>query len=204
MAYNYVDSPRTEAGETTRFTAPDMSFSMVQPFPSPSKDPANDLVRQMKSRGGSNSLKTPRGHRKTGPAKNEFTPLLKSAAHNRYRAYNQTENKENDDDLLHSVISGNAPATPAYLKPGYRESANTPGLPVNSSVIDDDATGSSQGDSTSVPLAAANSSSIMSTPIPVLPQRGHGGVLEQGNVLTLREQEAVRSSLSSLFDHALY
>ena len=195
MAFNYVDTPRTEAGDVTRFTAADLSFSMAQPFPSPSKDPANDLVRQMKSRGNANTIKTPRGNRKAGPARNEFTPLLKSAAHNRYRGY-RSEDKENDDDLLHSVISGHAPATPAYLKPGYRE-AETPGLPTNSSIMDDELTGSSQGEATPVPPAVA-SSSIMSTPIPILPQRGHGTLLEQGNVLTLREQEAVSQIMLSI------
>lgn len=193
MAF-YPDTPGTEAGDLTRFTAADMTFSMEQPFLSPSKDPQNDLVRQMKGRGGNNTVKTPRGRnslvdRKNGPARNEFTPLLKSAAHNRFRAYNQAEDKENDDDMLHSILSGRAPATPAYLKPGYREGA-TPGLPTNSSIIDDELTGSSQGEGTPMPPAVA-SSSIMSTPIPVLPQRGHGGPLDHGNILTLRDQEAV-------------
>lgn len=196
MAYNYPDTPRTDA-DATRFTAGDMSFSMVQPFPSPSKDPSNDLVRQMRSRGAGNSIRTPRGRNgiansRNGAARNEFTPLLKSAAQNRFRSYNRSEDKENDEDLLHSVLSGRAPATPAYLKPGYKE-AHTPGLPTNSSIMEEDFTGSSQGEGTPMPPAVA-SSSIMSTPIPVLPQRGHGGVLDQGNVLTLREQEAVSVS----------
>lgn len=200
MAFNYPDTPSTDAGDVTRFTAAGLSFSMEQPFPSPSKDPANDLVRQMKSRGGSQNLKTPRGRsnlakRKNGPARNEFTPLLKSAAHNRYRAYNQSDNKENDEDLVHSMLSARAPATPAYLKPGYRE-AETPGLPANSSMVDEDLTGSS-GERTPMPPAVA-SSSIMSTPIPILPQRGHGGVTDQGNILTLREQEAVSWHLFSI------
>ncbi|KAF1352181.1 microtubule associated-domain-containing protein, partial [Delphinella strobiligena] len=43
---------------------------------------------------------------------------------------------------------------------------------------------------------AVASSSIMSTPIPVLPQRGHGGPLDHGNILTLRDQEAKLDSLN--------
>lgn len=195
MAFNYVETPRTDVGDMTRFTAGNLSFSMEQPFPSPSKDPANDLVRQMKSRGPSHhQIKTPRARnalvdRKNGPARNEFTPLLKSAAHNRFRSYAQTDDKENDEELLNSVLNGKTPATPAYLKPGYRES-NTPGLPVNSSMFEAEDTGSSQGEGTPVPPAVA-SSSLMSTPMPILPQR-QGGVIDQGNILTLREQEAVR------------
>lgn len=193
MAYNFVDTPRTEMGDLTRFDAEGLSFSMEQPFPSPSKDPKNDLLRQMKGR-HSSSLKTPRAHNnlvntRNGPSRNEFTPLLKSAAHNRFRS---RENKENDNDLLNSVLTGRAPATPAYLKPGYVES-QTPGLPVNSSIMDHDHTGSSQGEGTPVPPAVA-SSSIMSTPIPILPQRD-GGIVDQGNILTLREQEAVSTRL---------
>lgn len=191
MAYNFVDTPRTDMADLTRFDADALSFSMEQPFPSPSKDPKNDLVRQMKTRqGAAQSIKTPRARNnlvnaRNGPSRNEFTPLLKSAAHNRFRS---RENKENDNDLLNSVLSGRAPATPAYLKPGYVES-HTPGLPVNSSMMDHDHTGSSQGEGTPVPPAIA-SSSIMSTPMPILPQR-NGGLVDQGNVLTLREQEAV-------------
>lgn len=201
MAFNYVETPRTELGDMTRFTAGNLSFSMEQPFPSPSKDPANDLVRQIKSRGASNhQLKTPRARnalldRKNGPARNEFTPLLKSAARNRFRGHAQTENKENDDELLNSVLSGNAPATPAYLKADYRE-VNTPGLPVNSSMFEAEHTGSSQGEGTPVPPAVA-SSSLMSTPMPILPQR-QGGVIDQGNILTLREQEAVSAGATLL------
>lgn len=191
MAYNYPDTPRDgDSGDLTRFTAAGLSFSMEQPFPSPSKDPANDLVRQMKSRGSSQNIKTPRGrNNKHAPAaRNEFTPLLKSAMRNRHRSYNQ-ENKENDEDLVHSMLSARAPATPAYLKPGYKE-GDTMALPTNSSFVDEELTGSSQGEGTPMPAAIA-SSSIMSTPIPILPQRGHGGITDQGNVLTLREQEAV-------------
>ncbi|KAH0074721.1 hypothetical protein KCU60_g18632, partial [Aureobasidium melanogenum] len=160
MAYNFVDTPRTDMADLTRFDADALSFSMEQPFPSPSKDPKNDLVRQMKSRqGAAQSIKTPRARNslvtaRNGPSKNEFTPLLKSAAHNRFRS---RENKENHNDLLNSVLSGRAPATPAYLKPGYVES-HTPGLPVNSSIMDHDHTGSSQGEGTPVPPAIASSS----------------------------------------------
>ena len=86
---------------------------------------------------------------------------------------------------------GGAPRTPAYLKPGYVE-MHTPGLPVNSSVMDEQ-TGSSAGAEGTPVAPNVASSSLMSTPMPVLPPRGEEGRGDQGNVLTLREQEAVSS-----------
>jgi len=209
MAYNYVDTPRTDAGDRTHFTAGNLSFSEIQPYPSPSKDPANNLVNQMRSRNGAHALKTPRARsaltsvRNPG-AKNEFTPLLKSAAHNRFRTSTRgsgrySEEKENTtDDLVNSMLAagpGGAPQTPAYLKANYRESHQTPALPVDSSMLDGEHTGSSMGHSGTPVPPVVNSSTLMSTPMPVLPPRGEEGRGDQGNVLTLREQEAVGQQL---------
>lgn len=206
MAYNYIDTPRTDAGDRTHLTAANISFSEVQGYPSPSKDPANNLVGQMRSRNGAHALKTPRarsalaGLRAGG--KNEFTPLLKSAAHNRFRTtahsphkYSRDGKENGTDDLVNSMLAtstNQAPQTPAYLKAGYRESGRTPRLPVDSSMLDGDVSRSSlSGGKTPGPPPPISSSTLMSTPIPELPARGEQGRGEKGNVLTLREQEAV-------------
>jgi hypothetical protein len=208
MAYNYVETPRTEAADRTNLSAANLSFSEMAPFQSPSKDSANDLVHNLRSRTvGSNVLKTPRArsalsHLRNGGAKNEFTPLLKSAAANRFKASirkpsDYDEEKENtQDDLINSMMAagpGEAPRTPAYLRPGYAE-AQTPGLPMGSSMLRDEDTRSSSG--TPAPQVGG-SSSLMSTPMPVLPPRGEEGRGDQGNVLTLREQEAVSDTPGS-------
>lgn len=94
--------------------------------------------------------------------------------------------------LRKGKLSG-APQTPAFLKAGYQET-NSPALPTAeiSGLYGDD-TGSSvgvDGDGTPVPQVA--SSSAQSTPLAVLPKRDAGGVLaDQGNMMTLREQENV-------------
>lgn len=207
MAFTYVDTPRTEAGDRTNFSAANLSFSLDQAYPSPSKDPSNNLLHQLKSRNGGAVLRTPRARNalsnvRNAGARNEFTPLLKSAAHSRFfhssrklnGLHEEKENEGSADDLVNSMMAagpGGVPRTPAYLKPGYVE-VQTPGLPVNSSVLDEDHTGSSAGmDRTPAPPNVA-SSSLMSTPMPILPPRGEEGRGDQGNVLTLREQEAVR------------
>lgn len=207
MAYNYVDTPRTEAGDRTHFTAANLSFSEVVGYPSPSKDPNNNLVDQMRSKRGVQALKTPRARNalsnmRNPAARNEFTPLLKSAAANRFRGTprRRSDGKENTtDDLVNSMLAagpGGAPQTPAYLKANYRESHNTPALPVDSSMFGGEHTGSSLGhNGTPVAPPPANSSTLMSTPMPVLPPRGEEGRGDQGNVLTLREQEAVSDIL---------
>lgn len=69
--------------------------------------------------------------------------------------------------------------TPAVLKPGYRFSS--PMVPEQSSLVD------SSMVSEHTPVALVESSSEVSTPM-ALPHRGEMG---DGNVLTLREQEAV-------------
>lgn len=197
MAYNFVDTPRTEAGDRTHLTAANLSFSEIQSYPSPSKDGSNDLVSRMRSRNNGQALRTPRARNALSGlsntrTRNEFTPLLKSAAANRMKSF--PEDTENTvDDLVSSVMAagpGGVPRTPAYLKPGYKE-AQTPGLPIDSSVLNGEDTRSSGGaGATPVPPNVA-SSSLMSTPMPILPPRGEEGRGDQGNVLTLREQEAV-------------
>lgn len=178
MVLPYIETPRSDAGNATYVI--DTDLSVAEAFPSPAKD-NHDLIKQIRSRSGLD-LKTPRARapfaeRRNLPTKNEFTPLLKSATRNRL-IQRDTEAKENG-----------VPQTPAVFKPGYK--SESPALPVDSSAVYGEDTGSSAGeDGDATPVPPAVSSSAMSTPIPVLPRKGEG-VLNDGNLLTLREQEAV-------------
>jgi hypothetical protein len=169
MAHHFVETPRTEAGDQTRFTIPD--FSEMPSFAAPAgKDDLLNAVRNQKS----NAFATPSaraplaGRNRNAQAKNEFTPLLKSAARNRM-VMRDGESKEN-----HGL------ATPAALKAGYRFSS--PMVPEASSLVD------SSMISEHTPMVPTDSSSMTSTPMALPNNRGEMG---DGNVLTLREQEAV-------------
>lgn len=184
----YIDTPRTDTGNATYLTnGPNFeNISMEKSFLSPSKG-KDDLLSQLRNNRGHN-LKTPRTRaplldRRNLPAatsQSEFTPLLKSVG------------KKN---LLRKGQANGVPHTPAFLKAGYNGNADSSALPgAESSMIYGDDTGSSvdgPGESTPVPQIA--SSSAQSTPLAVLPRRDAGGVLaDQGNMMTLREQENVR------------
>lgn len=183
----YIETPRTDVGNATYLTnGPNFeNLSMEKSFLSPSKG-KDDLLSQLRNNRGSN-LKTPRARaplldRRNLPAatgQKEFTPLLKSVG------------KKN---LLRSQAANGVPQTPAFLKAGYSSHADSSALPgAESSVVYGDDTGSSVGaleEGTPVPQVA--SSSAQSTPLAILPRRDAGGVLtEQGNMMTLREQENV-------------
>ena len=97
--------------------------------------------------------------------------MLHSAAKNRFRMRNQ-EDKEN------------ALQTPAALKPGFfLSSPNIPDATMlsNSSMID----------ASETPMVPLDSSTAMSTPMATLAKHGEMA-LDGGNILTLKEQEAVR------------
>ena len=182
----FIDTPHTDAGNATYMTNGNNieNISLENSFLSPLKR-QDDLVLQLRNNRGI-SLKTPR-HRAPladrcnvlpAPTQAEFTPLLKSVT------------KKNQ--LLRGKDNG-MPQTPAFLKPGYR-SKDSPALQAGeSSMVYEDNTSSSVGtqeDGTPVPQMV--SSSAQSTPLAVLPKRDSEGVLaDQGNLLTLREQENV-------------
>ncbi len=185
----YAESPFTEAGNATYMTnAHDLeNFSVENSFLSPSKT-RDDLVSKFRN-GRETSLKTPRSRvpftdRQNLPKKahprGEFTPLLKSAARN---------------NMLQKENLRNGVRTPAFLKPGYKDT-KSPALPTaEPSQLYGDETGSSVGagwnDGTPVPQIDGHSAD--STPLAVLPKRDAGGVFpDQGNMMTLREQENVR------------
>ena len=206
MPYPYIDTPRTEvdgnatyltnayrSAGRTRLSALD---SVENSFQTPSKD--EDIVKVIengrKRNSNSNGFKltTPRagsGPKSTrstlsdrrhlsaaGPAKGEFTPLMQSATRN-----NMLKN-------MSAARGAVGPKTPAYLKANYRSNANTPGLPEMTGIYEDDTT---EDQVTPVPQVA--SSSPQSTPLPMLPGRDGGGILNDGqNMMTLKEQEKVR------------
>ncbi|QIX00600.1 hypothetical protein AMS68_006117 [Peltaster fructicola] len=187
MPANYLDTPATERGDVSLAQVPALDFSIVQPFASPTKNPAEDLRNKMRGLRGramqQPPMRTPRIRNAllskpnpAGPSKQEFTPLLRSARRKELLRQSIMEEKENSD----------VPPTPA----GFRSSYGGDGtqLPLNSSMLDDEGTRSSMGGP--APVAHAISSSMLSaTPVPSLPKDGQGGVLE-GNVLSLRDQEA--------------
>ncbi|KAF2717366.1 hypothetical protein K431DRAFT_233217, partial [Polychaeton citri CBS 116435] len=116
--------------------------------------------------------------------KHEFTPLLKSPSRNRLIQQSLLEEKENTIGLPDAE-------TPQGLRSSF-VAAQTPGLPVNSSMIDGDHTLLSNdhtGDATPVPQGQS-SSMLDSTDVPEPTKRGGHRVLDQGNALTLRDQEA--------------
>ena len=177
----YLDTPRTDAGNLTYLSGKNNDLPSAEPsFLSPVK-PQNDLLSQLRNNRGV-SLKTPRaraplGDRRNVPAQAEFTPLLKSVT----KRNTVKLGKENG-----------LPNTPAFLKPGYK-GQDSPALHVpESSVVYGDESGSFAGVEEATPLPPPASSSAQSTPVPVLPKRDANGMLtEQGNMMTLREQENV-------------
>lgn len=176
MAANYIDSPRTELETRMDDTqAHLLDFSAEQSFLPP--EGRDNLFKQMRGARPqvASTPRNPLATLRNVNAKNEFTPMLKSATANRTRQVN---------GLLRGGI-----ATPAAMKPGF-ELGGTP-LPeastwdaLNSSSVSDSAVDGR------TPVPEMASSSAMSTPM-ALPQRGEGALDGNGNVLTLREQEAV-------------
>ncbi len=183
----YVETPRTDAGNATYLSNGHNleNFSIENSFLSPSKR-KDDLITQLRN-GRGISLKTPRArgplaninNLPAAPAQGEFTPLLQSGLRK---------------NLLRNGTVNGMPETPAFLKAGYK-GGKSPALPAaEASAIygyDEGSSGVVEDDGTPVPQIA--SSSAQSTPLAVLPKRDVGGVLQdQGQVMTLREQENVR------------
>jgi hypothetical protein len=173
MAYFANDTPRTVPRDRTLAEIDD--FSEMNSFAPPPG--ADNLLNIMANRGRKpNTLSTPSARNplaqlRNPNAKPEFTPLLKSALKNGNRNRNL-------------LTKDNPIRTPAALKPGYYFSS--PHLP-EASIL-----GESEITTDDTPIPVPESSSVMSTPIPRLPRRGEMGMNgDGGNVLTLREQEAV-------------
>jgi predicted nucleic acid-binding Zn-ribbon protein len=182
-----LDTPRTNLGDATYLTSQPLDFdiSQEQSFQPPSKD-SNNLVQQLQNgRRGAVNLKTPRSRvvlndRRNLPAAlagGEFTPLLKSATRNSALR----NGKEN-------VVQ-----TPAFLKPGGLDNIPEDFSPLpqmGSSIYGRDSRNASYMAGT--PMSHIDSSSTASTPLALLPRRNEGpGILQDGNQLSLREQENV-------------
>lgn len=186
----YIETPRTDADNATYMTnSHDFeNFSVEPSLLSPLKR-KDDIVSQLRN-GRGISLKTPRARvpladRRNLPGRTEFTPLLQSVARKRL--------ERNGNGKL-----GGAPETPAFLKTSY-QGGDSPALPggdvsgVYGSDMGSSVLGDGDGDGTPMPQVA--SSSAQSTPLAVLPKRDAAGALtDQGNMMTLREQENVRAA----------
>jgi hypothetical protein len=163
-----LETPRTEVGDLTRFTSNEPSFSMEETFHAPAD--RDNLFKQM---GGARTPRNNVASRRIS-AKNEFTPMLKSATANRIKQVN---------GLLNGKIT-----TPAAMKPGF-QMGNTPLPEASTFDVQSSSFAESVDGRTPVPDL---SSSAMSTPM-AYPRRAEGEMdTGNGNVLTLREQEAVR------------
>ena len=189
---NYVETPRTDAGNATYLSNGHNleNFSVENSFFSPSKR-KDDLISQLRNGRGIN-LKTPRArgpladlhNLPAAPPQGEFTPLLQSGIRK--------------NTLRKGKLNG-APETPAFLKAGYK-GGKSPALPAveASAVYGYDEGSSAVAEDNGTPVPQIASSSAQSTPLAVLPKRDAGGVLQdQGQMMTLREQENVRICASS-------
>ena len=185
----YIETPRTDAGDATFMTnGHDLeNFSVEPSLLSPLKRKEN-LVSQMRT-GRGNNLKTPRARvpladRRNLPGRAEFTPLLQSVARKK---------------LERNGKLGGGLETPAFLKASY-QGGDSPALPGDiSGVYGSDMGSSVLGDAEGTPMPQVASSSAQSTPLPTLPNRDAAGALtDQGNMMTLREQENVSALHSQL------
>jgi hypothetical protein len=170
---DYIASPQTEVDGYTRMdnTQAHLDFSREDSFQVPEGRDA--LFKKM---GGARPLSTPRqplAMLRNPSQRNEFTPMLKSATANRTRQVN---------GLLNGKMT-----TPAALKPGF-DLGGTP-LP-EASTLDVNSSSVSDSGVERTPVPDMMSSSDLSTPM-ALPRRGQEALEGNGNVLTLREQEAV-------------
>ena len=187
----YIETPQTTAGDKTYLTRtndksahdlPSLSENSIAFSPSGDHDIIKALQNGRRRRSG-NDLKTPRagGIRAalrplTNGALGEFTPMMKSVT---------------KSNALRSAMAkkfGTA-ETPAALKSGYKSANETPALPRSLHDYGED-TSSSAGVEDATPVPAVISSSAQSTPLAQLPGRNNG-VVGDGNVMSLREQENV-------------
>jgi hypothetical protein len=177
MAHEYLDSPRTDVNETWISPNKKIGFdSEIASFIAPAN--GDQLFPNGQQPYSSRPLMTPGGRaplarRRNLNAKPEFTPLLKSAAKN--RMFGDRDSKENSELQ-----------TPGASKLRMSLEASSPAFPDRSMMVDSSMTGVDH-----TPMIHESSSS-MGTPIPRLPRKGELGLNGDGNILTLKEQEAVR------------
>jgi chromosome segregation ATPase len=187
MPLDYINTPQThDATYLTNGLDRLGEMSPEKSFFEPRQK--QDLISQMRStRQNGMNLKTPRvGSRDPlrllpngNNGKGEFTPLMKSVT------------KNNHARRMSARKSG--VETPAALRNGYQTGA-TPALPrmdEHSHLGGDHANSSAMNDTDFTPLPQNLSSSAQSTPLAQLPSRNGGAVVNDGNMMTLREQEGM-------------
>ncbi len=186
---DYIDTPQTAADNSslTNGLGGLDELSPEKSFASPSK--GRGLIQGIRN-GRGLSLKTPRAGARDplrllpngAGKKGEFTPLMMSVT------------KKNHMRRASGRKAGGQ--TPSYIRDNSILNGPTPGLPRmgDDSRIYEERTSSSAGDAAvETPMAqVVTSSSAQSTPLAQLPGRGGGGgVVGDGNMMTLREQENV-------------
>ncbi|TAQ87352.1 hypothetical protein B7494_g4315 [Chlorociboria aeruginascens] len=181
-----LDTPRTNLGDATYLSTQQLDFDISQEpsFQSPLKDNNNLLQQLQNGRRGAINLRTPKSRTTLGEKRNlpaghsggEFTPLLKNATRNSALR----SGKEN-----------------VLLTPAFPKSTGLPNIPedlsprpiMETSVYGENSRNGSYMAGTPMPQI---DSSTASTPMVLLPRRTEGpGVLQDGNQLSLREQENV-------------
>lgn len=179
-----LDTPQSTFGDATYLSRqPDFAdISQEASFLSPEKD--GDLLQQLRNGGRSNgiNIRTPRQRAALADRRNlpsnigggEFTPLLKSATRNSTRR----NGKEN---------SATVPATPAALRTLLEEDEMTPLPRMDGSAY---STRNASFLGNDLPQIASSAST---TPMGPPPRRNiiDKGPLQDGNQLSLREQENV-------------
>ncbi|KIW27928.1 uncharacterized protein PV07_07624 [Cladophialophora immunda] len=181
---NYINTPQaTDASYITNGLDRLGEISPEKSFAAPAEN--RDLISQMRNAKTQGvNLRTPRAGLRDplrllpngNQVRSEFTPLMQSAT------------KKNIARRLSSKKPG-VQATPSYLKGGY-----TPGLPRLSDIsqLASEHTSSSAGNAMdNTPMPQQISSSAQSTPLAQLPGRDAGGLVNDGNMMTLREQESI-------------
>ena len=195
---NYIETPHTAADDSylTNGVGRLDELSPEKSFASPSK--GRDLLHGIRS-GRGLSLKTPRAGGRDplrlipngGIPKGEFTPLMMSVT------------KKNHIRRTSARMRG--AQTPSFITQNSSNNEATPALPRlgDNSHIYDERTSSSAGDGANeTPMPQAVSSSAQSTPLAQLPGRdGREGVVGDGNMMTLREQENVSQRIKSPSRH---
>jgi hypothetical protein len=185
---DYIDTPQPAADNSylTNGLGQLDELSPEKSFAPPSRD--RDLIQGIRH-GRGLSLKTPRAGARdplrllpnVPTQRGEFTPLMMSVT------------KKNHMRRTSGAKGG--AQTPSFLKESSISNGPTPALPRmgDNSHIYDERTSSSAGDTaneTPIPQAVG-SSSAQSTPLAQLPGRDGRGVVGDGNMMTLREQENV-------------
>jgi hypothetical protein len=208
---NYIATPETAADHPSYLSTGLNGLDDLSPeksFASPSK--GRDLIQSLRrgrSGGVALSLKTPRagGSGATrdplhllpngrnaaaaggGGQKGEFTPLMMSVTKKNHLQRTARGKRK----------SGIQSSPPSFMQENSILNGGTmplPRLKEDSQMVYDERTSSSTGDAANeTPMPQAVSSSAQSTPLAQLPGRdGRFGVVGDGNMMTLREQENVR------------